>query len=173
MLAPPVQAPPAEQQAVDRGHLLSRTGSTAGDGSAVPSIASTPRHSTVHRLQDGVAVVRARSDPPGEAQLPAADREDRALALLSAPEQPDLQAYVDRKLANVNRILNGGEHIPTVPTMRPVNVFLATATLSTVPGLLLRHPLVVRLASLLGFGWIALVSINSHTSARPATMLMA
>ncbi len=105
------QAPPAEQQATDRGHLLSRTGSAAAEGSAAPSIASTPRHSTAHRLQDGAAVERTQSDPPSEAHLPEAGSGDGTSALLSAPEQPDLRAYVDSKLANVNRILNGGERI--------------------------------------------------------------
>jgi len=108
---PSAQAPPAEQQTLDRGHLLSRTGSAAAEGSAAPSIASTPRHSTAHRLQEGAAVERAQSDPPSEAQLRGVGSGDGALASQPAPEQPDLRAYVDRKLANVNRILNGGEHI--------------------------------------------------------------
>ena len=99
-------------QAVDRGHLLSRAGSAAGEGSAVPSIASTPRHSTVHRLDSGAAAERARSDPPSEARLPDADDGERALALLpAASERPDLLAYVDLKLSSVNRILNGGEGV--------------------------------------------------------------
>ena len=70
----------------------------------MPSIASTPRHSTVHRLESGAAA----ECPPSDARLPDAAEGDRALALLPAAEQPDLRAYVDRKLANVNRILNGG-----------------------------------------------------------------
>ena len=93
---------------MDRGHLLSRTGSAAAEGSAAPSIASTPRHSTVHRLQDGTAVERAR---PSDAQLPGAGSGDGTVASLSAPAQPDLQTYVERKLASVNRVLNGGERI--------------------------------------------------------------
>ncbi len=39
------------------------------------------------------------------------DGSDRVLALLSASEQPDLRAYVNHKLDNVSRILNGGERI--------------------------------------------------------------
>lgn len=91
---------------MDRGHLLSRTGSAAGEGSAAPSIASTPRHSTVHRLEGAAP----RSDPPSsEVRLPeATGGSERALPLPPASEQPDLRAYVDLKLADVNRILNGG-----------------------------------------------------------------
>ena len=106
---------------MDRGHLLSRTGSAAAEGSAAPSIASTPRHSTAHRLQDGAGAEQARSDPPSEAQLSGAGGGDDALASQPAPEQPDLRAYVDRKLANVNRILNGGERI-TIAVRRLVKL---------------------------------------------------
>ena len=101
---------PATGQTVDRGHLLSRAGSAAGDGSAAPSIASTPRHSTVHRLESGAVVGQsAGPDARADGRPHDVDGSDRVLALLSASEQPDLRAYVNHKLDSVSRILNGGE----------------------------------------------------------------